>query len=142
MQLLQAFKYELIPSGDQQRDMRRFARSCRFGFNKALALQKENFEADGKFIGYVAMAKHLTGWRNGRETPWLKDSPIHPPQQALKSLVASLQELLRQTGRVPALQEEGARREHPLPGLKANQAGANCRIFLPKLEWLRYPQWP
>ncbi|MFS8981422.1 helix-turn-helix domain-containing protein, partial [Cupriavidus necator] len=62
MQLLQAFKYELIPSGDQQRDMRRFAGSCRFVFNKALALQKENFEAGGKFIGYVAMAKHLTGW--------------------------------------------------------------------------------
>jgi IS605 OrfB family transposase len=31
----------------------------------------------GKFIGYVAMAKQLTEWRNGSETPWLKESPIH-----------------------------------------------------------------
>ncbi|MCY1374785.1 hypothetical protein D9M69_621480 [compost metagenome] len=44
--------------------MRRFAGSCRFVFNKALALQKENHDAGGKFIGYVAMAKHLTAWRN------------------------------------------------------------------------------
>lgn len=26
-----------------------------------------------KFIGYVAMAKQLTEWPNGSETPWLKD---------------------------------------------------------------------
>ena len=30
---------------------------CRFVFNKALAMQKENHEAGNKFIGYVAMAK-------------------------------------------------------------------------------------
>ena len=65
MQRLQAFKFELMPNGEQTRNMRRFAGSCRFVFNKALALQKENFEAGGKFIGYVAMAKQLTAWRNG-----------------------------------------------------------------------------
>ncbi len=40
MKRLQAFKYELQPNGEQQRAMRRFAGSCRFVFNKALALQK------------------------------------------------------------------------------------------------------
>ncbi|MNY77171.1 Helix-turn-helix domain protein [compost metagenome] len=64
MQRIQSFKYELMPTGEQQRQMRRFAGSCRFVFNKALALQKENHDAGGKFIGYVAMAKHLTAWRN------------------------------------------------------------------------------
>ena len=70
MQRLQAFKFELRPNGGQARAMRRFAGACRFVFNKALALQKANHEADGKFIGYVALAKHLTAWRNGSETPW------------------------------------------------------------------------
>lgn len=42
MQRLQAFKYELMPDGEQQRDMRRFAGSCRFVYNKALALQKNH----------------------------------------------------------------------------------------------------
>ncbi|MFC3606556.1 helix-turn-helix domain-containing protein [Stutzerimonas tarimensis] len=34
MQRLQAFKYELMPTGEQQ--MRRFAGSCRFVFNGAV----------------------------------------------------------------------------------------------------------
>jgi putative transposase len=45
MQRLQAFKYELKPSQEQQRDM------CRFVYNKALALQNVNHEAGNKFIG-------------------------------------------------------------------------------------------
>jgi len=40
MERLQAFKFELMPTGEQQRDMRRFAGSCRFVFNKALAMQQ------------------------------------------------------------------------------------------------------
>jgi putative transposase len=53
--------------------MHRFAGACRYVFNQALALQKANYEGGGKFIGYVAMAKRLTEWRNGSETPWLKE---------------------------------------------------------------------
>ncbi|MFB8829225.1 RNA-guided endonuclease InsQ/TnpB family protein [Azotobacter sp. CWF10] len=78
MQRLQAFKYELMPTGEQQRQMRRFAGSCRFVFNQALALQQANREAGGKYIGYVAMAKQLTAWRNSAETSWLKEAPVHP----------------------------------------------------------------
>ena len=78
VQRLQAYKFELMPNGAQQRDMRRFSGACRFVFNKAFALQKANHEAGEKFIGYVAMAKRLTDWRNGPETPWLKDAPCHP----------------------------------------------------------------
>ena len=62
MQRLQAFKFALLPDGGQQRQMRRFAGACRFVYNQALALQKANFEAGGKFIGYVAMARQLTAW--------------------------------------------------------------------------------
>ena len=54
MQRLQAYKYELMPNGRQQRDMRCFSGVCRFVFNKALALQKANHEAGEKLIGYVA----------------------------------------------------------------------------------------
>lgn len=49
-------------------------------------MQKENQEAGNKFIGYMAMAKHLTGWRNGGETTWLKEAACHSLQHALKDL--------------------------------------------------------
>ena len=48
MERIQAFKYELRPNGEQQRLMRRFAGSCRFVYNKALALQKERYEQGEK----------------------------------------------------------------------------------------------
>ena len=80
---LQAYKFQIEPNGEQLRNLRRFAGSCRFVYNKALALQKENHEAGHKFIGYVAMAKNLTAWRNAPETPWLKDSPCHPLQHGV-----------------------------------------------------------
>jgi putative transposase len=55
MQRLQAFKYELMPNGDQRRQMRRFAGSCRYVFNRALALQKDRFEQGEKKFGYAGL---------------------------------------------------------------------------------------
>ena len=86
MKRLQAYRYELMPNGEQRRNMRRFAGSCRFVFNKALALQKENHEAGNKFIGYVAMAANLPVWKREVGMEWLKDSPSQALQHALKDL--------------------------------------------------------
>ncbi|MCK0506255.1 RNA-guided endonuclease InsQ/TnpB family protein [Aromatoleum anaerobium] len=139
MQRLQAFKFELMPTGEQQHQMRRFAGSCRFVFNKALALQKENYEAGGKFIGYVAMAKHLTAWRNSLETFWLKDAPVHPLQHALKDLEKAYKNFFEKRADFPRFKRKGQRDSFRYPDpkqIKLDQA--NGRIFLPKLGWLRY----
>jgi Helix-turn-helix domain len=68
MQRLHAFKYELIPNGDQQRQLRRIAGACRYVFDRALALQKKQCEQGEKRFGYVGLCKQLTDWRNGEET--------------------------------------------------------------------------
>ena len=131
MQRLQAFKFELMPNGEQQRDMRRFAGSCRFVYNKALAMQKENYEADGKFIGYVAMAKQLTAWRNGTETSWLKEAPGPSPATRPQRPGAGVQQFLRQTRRLSALQKKGTKGELPLPRSQAIQDRRGQRAHLP-----------
>ncbi|RJG14907.1 RNA-guided endonuclease InsQ/TnpB family protein [Massilia cavernae] len=139
MQRLQAYKYELMPDGEQERAMRRFAGSCRFVYNKALALQKENYEAGNKFIGYVAMAKHLTGWRNGFDTPWLKDVPCHPLQHALKDLEKGYKNFFAKRADFPRFKRKGSGDAFRYPDpkqIKLDQA--NNRLFLPKLGWLRY----
>lgn len=84
MQRLQAFKYELMPNGGQQRDMRRFAGACRFVFNKALAWQQANHAAGAKFMNYVALANKLPDWK--QEFQWLKQAPSQALQQVLKDL--------------------------------------------------------
>ncbi|MGZ9188327.1 MAG: RNA-guided endonuclease InsQ/TnpB family protein [Candidatus Binatia bacterium] len=136
---LQAFKFELMPNGEQARDMRRFAGSCRFVYNKALAMQKENHEAGNKFIGYVAMAKHLTEWRNGPDTPWLKEAPCHPLQHALKDLEKAYKNFFARRADFPRFKRKGGGDAFRYPDpkqIKLDQA--NNRLFLPKLGWLRY----
>jgi len=139
MQRLQAFKYELMPNGDQRRDMRRFAGACRFVFNKALALQKERYEQGEKKLGYAGLCKLLTEWRNGADTPWLKDAPTHPLQQTLKDLERAYANFFAKRADFPRFKKKGQGDSFRYPDpkqIKLDQA--NGRLFLPKLGWLRY----
>ena len=139
MKRLQAYKYELKPNGEQQRNMRRFAGSCRFVFNKGLAMQKANHEAGEKFIGYVAMAKHLTAWRNSAETGWLSDAPVHPLQHALKDLEQAYKNFFAKRADFPRFKKKGMGDSFRYPDAKQFKIDAgNSRVFLPKLGWLRY----
>ncbi|QCP54863.1 transposase [Trinickia violacea] len=139
MQRLQAFKYELMPTGEQQRDMRRFAGSCRFVYNKALALQKARYERGEKKLGYAGLCKQLTAWRNGTETPWLADAPTHPLQQAMKDLERAYTHFFAKRAGFPRFKKKGQSDSFRYPDpkqIKLDQP--NRRIFLPKLGWLRY----
>ena len=139
MEILSAFKYELMPSGQQAHNMRRFAGSCRFVFNKALALQKERYESGEKKLGYAGLCKQLTEWRNGADTPWLKDSPIHPAQQALKDLELAYSNFFAKRADFPRFKKKGNGDSFRYPDPKQIKLEReNGRIFLPKLGWIRY----
>ena len=139
MQRLQAFKFELMPTGEQQRQMRRFAGSCRFVFNKALALQKDRYERGEKKLGYAGLCKELTGWRNGAETPWLSDAPIHPLQQTLKDLERAYSNFFARRADFPRFKKKGQGDSFRYPDPKQIRLDqGNGRVFLPKLGWLRY----
>lgn len=139
MKRLQAFKYELRPDGQQQRQMRRFAGSCRFVFNKALALQKERYEQGEKKLGYAGLCKQLTEWRNSPQTVWLADAPVHPLQQTLKDLERAYTHFFAKRADFPRFKKKGQSDSFRYPDpkqIKLDQG--NNRIFLPKLGWLRY----
>jgi putative transposase len=107
MQRLQAFKFEMLPNGEQERTMRRFAGACRFVYNEALALQKARYECGEKKLGYAGLCKLLTAWRNSAETPWLRDAPTHPLQQALKDLERAYKNFFAQRSRFPKFKKRG-----------------------------------
>jgi putative transposase len=139
MKRLQAFKFVLLPKGAQQRHMRRFAGSCRFVFNRALALQQANYQAGERFIGYLAMAKHLTQWRHSAQTPWLKDAPVHPLQHALKDLERAYQSFFAKRAGFPRFKRKGSGESFRYPDAKQFEIDQpNSRIKLPKLGWIRY----
>lgn len=139
MQRLQAFKYELMPNGQQERQMRRFAGSCRFVFNKALALQKGRYEQGEKKLGYAGLCRLLTEWRNGAETAWLSNAPVHPLQQTLKDLERAYTNFFAKRADFPRFKKKGQSDSFRYPDpkqIKLDQT--NRRLFLPKLGWLRY----
>ncbi|WP_112354715.1 RNA-guided endonuclease InsQ/TnpB family protein [Shigella flexneri] len=137
MKRLQAFKFQLRPGGQQEREMRRFAGACRFVFNRALALQNENHEAGNKYIPYGKMASWLVEWKNATETQWLKDSPSQPLQQSLKDLERAYKNFFQKRAAFPRFKKRGQNAAFRYPqDVKLDQE--NSRIFLPKLGWMRY----
>jgi putative transposase len=139
MKCLQAFKFELQPNGEQARSMRRFAGSCRFVFNKALAMQKAIYEGGEKKLGYAGLCKMLTEWRNSLETAWLADSPVHPLQQSLKDLERAYTNFFAKRADFPRFKKKGMGDSFRYPDAKQFKIDqTNSRIFLPKLGWLRY----
>jgi hypothetical protein len=102
--------------------MRCFAGSCRFVYNKGLALQKARFDAGEKKIGYAGLCKLLTEWRSNAETSWLKDAPTHPLQQALKDLERAYTNFFakRADGARPACPWPDRRRPSRLPAQDLN----------------------
>ena len=139
MKRLQAYKYELQPNGEQQRNMCRFAGSCRFVFNKALALQKERYAQGEKKLGYAGLCKLLTEWRNSTETAWLADAPVHPLQQTLKDLERAYTNFFAKRADFPRFKKKGQSDSFRYPDPKQIRLDqANSRLFLPKLGWLRY----
>ncbi|EEC7795292.1 TPA: IS200/IS605 family element transposase accessory protein TnpB [Escherichia coli] len=137
MKRLQAFKFQLRPGGQQEREMRRFAGACRFVFNRALARQNENHEVGNKYIPYGKMASWLVEWKNATETQWLKDTQSQPLQQSLKDLERAYKNFFRKRAAFPRFKKRGQNDVFRYPqGVKLDQE--NSRIFLPKLGWMRY----
>ncbi|HEX9640603.1 MAG TPA: transposase [Candidatus Krumholzibacteria bacterium] len=139
MKLRQAFRFELMPTGEQRRLMRRFAGSCRFVFNRALALQQECYRQGESHLSYAGLCKLLTEWRHSPETGWLAEAPVHALQQALKDLGRAYANFFGKRAEFPRFRKKGRRERFRYPDpkqIKLDQRGS--RIFLPKLGWLRY----
>lgn len=117
--------------------MRRFAGACRFVFNRALALQNENHKAGNKYIPYAKMASWLIEWKSHPDTQWLKDAPSQPLQQSLKNLECGYKNFFQKRAAFPRFRKRGQNDAFRYPqGVKLD--GANNRISLPKLGWVRY----
>lgn len=139
MLIRQAFKFELRPTGDQVRLMRRFAGCRRVVFNKALALQQDRRERAEKRLGYAALCRELTLWRNSEEMAWLSEAPVHPLQQALKDLERAYLNFFEGRAKFPRFAKKGRGDGFRYPDPKQFAVDSvNGRVKLPKLGWVRY----
>ena len=139
MQLTQGYRYELRPTGAQARSMRRTVGACRYVYNRALTLHRERYAAGEKKLGYPALCRELTSWRNDPATIWLADSPAGPEQQALRDLEAAYTGFFAKRAGAPRFRKKGRHERFRYPDPKQIRLDeANDRVFLPRLGWVRY----
>ncbi len=151
VQRLQGFRFQCQPTNDQASKMGSFAGSCRFVYNRALAMQRARYAQGQKKLSYAALCRELTAWRRDPTTAWLASAPIHPLQQALKNLERAYSNFFEDLRKLKRgeIQPEGVREprfrkrghgdkfRYPDPQ-QFSLDGANARLFLPKLGWVRF----
>ncbi len=136
MEIRKAFKFELMPNGEQKRLMKQFCGCARFVFNKALAWQNAQYEADNTFkFGYTKIANQLPGWK--KEHIFLSECHSQVLQQSLKDLEASFRHFFQKRAHFPKFKKRGMKDSIRFPqGFKLEEA--NRRVYLPKIGWMRY----
>lgn len=141
MKKRKAYKFAIKTNAGLENKLARFAGSCRFVWNRALALQKERLDAGEKVLRYGKACALITAWKREEETAWLKESPIHPLQQSLKDLDRAFMDAFDKQSpkRFPRFKKRGQSDSfrYPDPGQFEVDQG-NSRIKLPKLGWVRY----
>ena len=136
MQILKAFKFELMPNGAQVHKMKQFCGCSRFVFNRALAYQNEQYQKDNSFkFSYRKIADLLPEWR--REFTWLKDCHSQVLQQSIKDLDKAFENFFAKRSNFPKFKRKGEKDSFRFPqGCKLEQQ--NNRIYFPKIGWVRY----
>lgn len=132
----QAFKFELMPNGEQIRRIKQFCSCSRFVFNKALDGQKQAYEADNNTtFNYTKIANLLPQWK--KAFPWLKDCHSQVLQQSLKDLESAYCNFFEKRANFPRFKKKGIKERIRFPqGCKLEQH--NNRLYLPKIGWVRY----
>ena len=132
----QAFKFELMPNGEQSRRMNQFCGCSRFVFNRGLDWQNIQYAQDNSVtFSYTKIANLLPQWK--KTFPWLKDCHSQVLQQSLKDLGSAFSNFFEKRANFPKFKKKWAKNSIRFPqGCKLEQG--NSRLYLPKIGWVRY----
>lgn len=154
------YKFRLIvPNSEIERQLTKIVGSCRFVWNKALALVKQDDEdyrtvvqmskmnagdAEGistffKFNPYNQLSALLTKWKQHPETAFLKDAYSKSLQIVLEELGQAVSEAKSKTNpkRYPVFKKRGVKDSFSWNGTVKHDI-ENSRIFVPKIGYIRY----
>ena len=136
MQLRKAFRFEIMPNGEQIRRIKQFCGCSRFVFNRALAWQNEQYgQDDNTKFSYTKITSILPHWK--KELSWLKDCHSQVLQQSLKDLDSAFKNFFQKRSSFPKFKRKGEKDSFRFPqGCKLEQQ--NNRLYLPKIGWVKY----
>jgi len=129
----QAFKFEIMPNGEQTRRINQFCGCSRFVFNRGLDWQ--NAQDNSVTFSYTKISKLLPQWK--KAFPWLEDCHSQVLQQSLKDLDRAFKNFFQKRSNFPKFKKKGVKERIRFPqGCKLEQH--NNRLYLPKIGWVRY----
>jgi putative transposase len=137
MLIRKGFRFQLKTNPESENAMGRFAGSCRFVWNKALALQKERLDAGEYCVRYKTLCEYLKAWKETEDLQWLYETHSQPLQQSLKDLDRAIQDAFSKTTpkRFPRFKKKGQHDSFRYPqDFKFN----GSRVFLPKIGWMQF----
>ena len=132
----QAFKFEIMPNGEQIRRINQFCGCSRFVFNHGLDWQNAQYAQDDSVkFSYTKIANLLPQWK--KTFPWLKDCYSQVLQQSLKDLESAFKNFFQKRANFPKFKKKGIKERIRFPqNCKLEQH--NNRLYLPKIGWVRY----
>ncbi|MFG0645398.1 RNA-guided endonuclease InsQ/TnpB family protein [Leclercia adecarboxylata] len=134
----QAFKFLLEPNKNHINEFLVFAGSCRFVYNKGLALINENYDSGKKFLNYNQLASELVNWKNEECLAWLKMAPSQCLQQSLRDLDKAFKNFFSGKSQYPRFKKKGRNDSFRVPCQRVRLDQEKHLVSLPKLGWVKY----
>lgn len=139
MEVKKSYKFRLKLSESQTQQCEQFSGSCRYVWNRSLALKKEQWEKAKEKVFCYSLNNFLVNWKE--ELPWLKKVPSQALQQVNKNLDQAYKNLYNNHACYPTFKKKGKKDSFRLPqGIKLlpdlnHKTGV---VKLPKLGTVRF----
>jgi len=115
VQQYRSYRFEVRATPEQRALQCRIAGSCRFVYNKALALQRIRVAGGHRRLSYAASCKALAAWKSDPVLVWLNQCPSQALQQALKDLDRAFCNFASGRAREPRFKRRGRDDRFRLP---------------------------
>jgi putative transposase len=133
------YVFRLKSDAEKESRTRQTGGTCRFVWNKSLAIQNERMDRHEGVQSYDAMCKMLVTWKNDPEMAFLKEAHSQVLQQKLKDLRRAFDDFF---------DPKQPMKKHPVFKRKVDARDSfryphgfkieNRRIFLPKIGWVGF----
>lgn len=139
MKRVQAYRFALRLKPAQEARLRQVTGSCRYVYNRALALELERFEGGLPHLSYFDLSRELTDWRADPACLWLAEYPRAAQQAALKDLARAYDNFFAKRADRPRFKKRGQHDAFRVSGAgKVAVDPGNGRVRLEGVGWLRY----
>lgn len=110
---------------------------ARFVYNKALALQRDNYAKGIKHLPFAKICPLLVAWKSEPETKWLAGVNAAVLQQSLLDLDWAFKRFFKKLSAYPAMKRKGRESGLRYPqNFKVDERLG--RVYVPSVGWMKY----